>query len=1520
MRGLRATIRALGWAVLSLLALTGVALSGLVAYASSSFGRPVVAAKVIRLLDAQVAGHLDLGGLELLPDGTIVVHDFTANDPDGKLVLQVDRLLVSVDLRRLRNRVVGFAVELDGAAVLVNEDLDGHLSLVRAFAPAHPGPERPREARRAPWREPLGGWTLQLRRLEVRDATFWWQDAVGRTRVELQDLSLTARALVGPHRARTEISLRGQALDPVPGPITLDLRATLNEDRLRVPLLRAGVGATNVAGLADVDLDTRIGRAALLRAEIDRAQARQLVKRAPSGADLAFQAYADADGSVATLALKVEPKADAAVAVRLDGARALGFDIVTRELDPAALSAAVPAGKVSLRAHGGLAGAGFASLRGNLDLALDRSTFGGGELGPAAAAVHVEPGSWEAERVSLVAPGVKLDGRLAWKKGGGAAGHLAADVGDLARATANAEKLLRRALPRLSGEAHVEADLSGTAAAPSIAARVSAPTLAVGGTTASGVEARVTASGPFRPGTIGVTARLARVRSGDRVLAQGLSLDGGFSPEAPGSATASLAVAGTVPSLGREPVSLDATGSLASDLATLRLSRLGLVYPGTRYELVEPATIAFTGPRVDKLTLASGLRRITIEGGIAPQKAGARGSSALDARVELLQLDLAHLPVGILPADQGIAGEVSAEARATGTLARPVVDVRFAVEGAGFRSEHDLSLGGVLRWDGAARRASARLDAKRAQGGTVELTADLPVPMAGRPGEAVSGSLRVNGVSIPAILALVRSEAPVRGKLDVQAAWTGTVGAPLLSAQVAVPDGGVRDLDAVGLAVNVSLNGGARATADVKLAGQPAAHVEARAPLAAAALLADPGRAVKALLEQRSTADATFPGVDLAALSGRLGVPAGLRGRLDGEAHLAGRPGAPRGTATFTIMDGAWGSRTDVGGTVAAEARDDRVEARVSATTSGVPALALTVRLGAPLETIASRAGLEAAPLRLDGTVPRLDLEHARGSLGVELAGVLEAKLHAEGTVARPTISLDASGSQVRISDRPLGAVRIAARAGGERTTADVALDLPSGGKLAATAAVTAPVSLALSGATLRTAPAEVKFRAEAVDLSFLPALAPGTVRSAAGRLDADLSAAGPLAELAPRGTLRLSGGRVGLLDYGDWNDVGLDGAITADAVELRNFHARRGEGTITLRAALRGLGGPAAAQLDGRIDASKLTVSRNGTDLATVTLGVKLSGTYRDRKLDARLDMPGGEVRLADKLPRDLQPLERRQDITVGPKPPPRPQPTEATPATSTPTAGGPPPFILAARLVVPGKLLVRREVPRIALELKSDVTYEHQRAGDFMSGTVEVVRGSVEPLSDRRFDVKRGRVTFTGGPPKAAIVDVEAEYVNPAATVTVTASGPLTKPEISLKSNPPLGDQDIAMLIATGQVENRAGSAAAATAGAGQNEVRQNAAQKLGFAVFNTFIRNQLPLPTGDVSLDTTAARVGGYIPGTPVFVGYTRRFDANRSLGENEDEVRMEYAINSHWTLEGRWGNANSGAATLMWSKDY
>ncbi len=1038
MRVLRAILSAVGWGILGVLALVGVTLSGLVAFASLPVGRPLVASTIIRFASAELAGSLRLGGVQVRPGGAIAIQGFEAFDPEGELVLQVDHAVVSADLTRLRNKSVGLTVELDGAAILVDEDKEGRLSLARTFAPAHPAPARPvsEKGKKASW-EDLGGWTIRLRRLTVRNASLWWRNAAGDTRAELQDLAVDARALAGPRRIRAELSVHASASAPVEGPLALEVRALLDGDHLRVPVLRAQLAGTGLSGLADADLARLTGRAALTRATVDRAQAQALLKQAPAGADLTFQAYADADGKVASASLHVEPRVgdaagqgggDAAVALRTDGSRAIGFDVATRALDPSALLSAAPPGRVTLSARGGLAGRTFSDARGGLALDLARSRLRAGELGPATAAVRLDRGTVEAQRFSLVAPGVHVEGSGSWRQGGAAAAHLLAEVADLGVAGANVGALLGTALPRLSGKGRLQASLSGTTAAPVVTAELAAPLLGVGAAVAEGLAAHGSASGPFRPGQLRVEARAERLASGGRTVAQALSLRAELSPEQgqPGAAAGSVVASGLFPTLGQEPVSVDAAGTLPPDRKALRLTRLELGYPGTRYALTGPALVTFAGPRVDRLELVSGPRRIALQGGLGP---GA--GRALDATLEVEKLDLAKLPAGLLPPADWITGELTAEVRARGSVERPELEARVALERGGFRTEQGVDVKGTLGFDGGARRATAKLALVRAKGGKLEVEADLPVPLRDRPREKVVAEVRFESVPLVALLALAGTDQPLSGRLSGSVKVAGSAGAPTVHGQVAVADGVFRDLQGVGLDATADLGQDAQLEVELSLEGKRSAQVKARAPLRAAALVADPAAAVRGLREAKATADAELSGLDLAALAGHLGVPAGLRGRVTGEVHLAGQPLAPRGTLALTVEGGALDQWAGVGGRLEGFARDDRVEAHVKAQLDGQELLDLTAALRAPPERLATRAGLREAGLTADGTVPRVDLASTAARTAVPLGGAVEAKLHATGTVSHPDVELHATGSAITYQSHPVGDVRLEVRAGG---------------------------------------------------------------------------------------------------------------------------------------------------------------------------------------------------------------------------------------------------------------------------------------------------------------------------------------------------------------------------------------------------------------------------------------------------------------------------------------------------------
>jgi translocation and assembly module TamB len=217
--------------------------------------------------------------------------------------------------------------------------------------------------------------------------------------------------------------------------------------------------------------------------------------------------------------------------------------------------------------------------------------------------------------------------------------------------------------------------------------------------------------------------------------------------------------------------------------------------------------------------------------------------------------------------------------------------------------------------------------------------------------------------------------------------------------------------------------------------------------------------------------------------------------------------------------------------------------------------------------------------------------------------------------------------------------------------------------------------------------------------------------------------------------------------------------------------------------------------------------------------------------------------------------------------------------------------------------------------VDLHTDSTWKVAGDAVEVSGTIETDRGTVEPIAARVFHLERGRVSFPGGPVKAGALEIVARYDNPVAVVTVTIRGTVAKPALQFSSQPPLDDAKIAMLIATGRTEMNlntnsvapltAQEASAAVVGAAMS------------AVFSGLVSDKLPVD--QISFDTTRLYAGKYVTDA-LFVGYAYRFDAKAEEGENVNEVRAEYRLARRWRFELRYGDANVGDASIIWTTDY
>ncbi|HET8542107.1 MAG TPA: translocation/assembly module TamB domain-containing protein [Anaeromyxobacter sp.] len=1493
-RALARAVATAGWAALGLAAFLGVALAALSFLATAPFSRAFVAARVVAILDDAIAGHVTLQSIEVLPGGGMELRGLEISDPEGHLVLSVGRARVAADVTGLRRRAVGISVELDAPSVMLEEERGGGVSIARAFAPARPSAPREQAERGGG-----GGWTIYVSRLAIRRGDVWWVDAENETRLEATALDVDARGLWGPERARVELRLGGSLDVPAGAPVSLELAGGRDGAAVRVPVLRAQLGRTAVALLGEADLARRAGRLAVTRADLSRDLARAVAPAVPPGGDLDATAYAESDGTTLTAALHAEPaggdaggRADAAAALTLrEGARALGFDVAIDRLDPSRLAADAPAGEITLTARGAAAGRSLKELRGRVDARLQRSRLRGGDVHAAELVARADRGTVDVSRATLSAPGLSLDAAGRWRDGGAVGGRVSADASDLAVLARNAGKLLGTRPAAVAGRARIEGTFGGTTAAPTAAATVDAPAFRIGGIALSGARLALEGAGPVRAVTARVEGRIAAVRSGGTDVAHAVSLSGALAEGA-----GSLDATATVPGFD-EPARIEARGQLSRTLETLALSSFALSYPGSRWTLAGPAVVSLAGPSVDRLALVEKAQAIVLTGGL-----DARGG--LDVRASVTRLDLARLPPGLAPETAGLRGEVSADVRATGRSAKPQLAATFTLAGGAVRDLAGIAAVGSASWSGVTRRAGGSISIARADG-TVDLAADVPLPLAGRPAEAVRVTARAASLPVRDLLATAGAAPDAAGLLSLDGVVEGTVGAPALRLTAALADARWRDLD--GLAVEASADdGGERlaVTARVSLHGAEVASARAELPLDLSDLLVRPAAAARAARTAPLAGSAAVTGLELASVSGRAGVPAAIAGRVDAAATLSGSIARPRGDATLDLAGGAWAGYRDLGARAAVSLANASSSVSGRVVLAGDEAIRIAASLAAPPERLATAAALRAAPLQVEVVAPRLALERT-GTKELPLAGTVSARLTATGTLGAPVATLVAQGEGVAVKGRPLGKARLDASHARARTTASLAVTPPTGGTLDVTAALEAELGLGARRARLADAPAELAVKADAVDLSVLAALFPGRVRSAGGTLTADASARGPLARLAPRGTLRVRDGRVAIVEYGELSGITVDAAATEHAIEVTRLEVRRGKGRVTATAALRDRSSE-KARLEARLEAEAFTISRAGMPVGTLDLRADATGTWEKRTLSTDVTIPRGVIRLPDRQPRPLQPIEERKDIVIG-----RPERPVAGRAVREEEPG----LGLVVHVLVPRSLFVKGDDPRTDVELKADVTYERSAGQDYARGYVETVRGTVEPIAGRTFTIERGRVQFTGGPPSAATLDVEAKYTSPAAVVTAKIVGPLERPDINLTSQPPMDEAQIALLIATGQRELKAGTASVGTmTGA---EAGKAALGAVATTAFRELVANKLPIDT--FSFDSGAVRAGKYVT-DKIYVGYVRRFEADPARGENPDEVRVEYQITPRWNFESRYGTAQSGGASLIWSKDF
>ena len=1495
----KSTLGKIGYVALGLFAVVGVALSGAFLAVSTDIGRGLLVPRLVGLANGFIAGHIDLKGFRLLPDGGLELIGLRVLDPEQAVVLSLDRLRVTADLTHIRSKAIGLRLALDGPSVFLVRGADETLSLERALSPRRPSkPSAPGKF----------SWIVRVSEFTLHKGHFVYAEE-DLKRFEAEGLEMNARGAYGPRGGRIELSLRGRMVAPQQAPLVLDAAAGLRGDEVRVRLLRAAVGDTALDLLAEGNLATRRGRLALLSLAVDSGQVKGLEPRAPLVGDLSGTLYAESDGKEASLALALAPKgqggtARAAAAVRLTPSPlAAGAEIHLTALDLSRILRGAPETSLTLAALGRGRGKDLKSLEGNLALSLSASRLRGADFGPAEVEARADEGEVVLTKLSVRLPGAKVKGSGRYRRAGELAGQAVVEAADLGSLRRDLQALLGKKIPPVEGSARLEAHLSGSEALPSATLALVASRLAAQGVNARGVDLSATLEGPLASPKARFEGSVAALAASGRE-ARTIHVEGEV-----GGHGGELHLRGSIPTLGEEPLEVGGKGELSGDGKVLTLSALSVAIFGSRYELEAPAHLDLQGPRVDRLTLKAGAERIALSGGFA----GEGSKRALDAQASLASIDLARLPRALVPETLRLAGRLSAELEAKGRPEAPSLGVKAELANGSLLGVEGLAARSDLAWDGPSGRARVELEASRGDGGELHLTGEVPGRLARAPRTApVEAHLMLRHIRVAEVLRLaaVVPPAEVDGLAALDLVVGGSLGEPTLTCSASVEQARYGDESALAIELHLQ-NGGKKVHFAGTLDAQGTRALEAAldAPLDLGALLRDPKWRAAALSSTPFTARLETKGLDLARFAGRFGSPRDLAGRLSARLDLSGTSGAPRGELKADLSNGVVAGYSGLSAQLSLSARETSTSLAVETALDGAPLARFAGEIALPLERMRETAARETAPIEARLEIPGVDL--GRAGAPAPVAGELSGRASFEGNLTSPRLSADLEGKKLTVSGHPLGDLSAEARGQGHALEAHLHLAVESGGTLDGTLAVQAQASVsALHRKDIGRAPARATLVAKDLDLRFLPAVAPGLIRSAAGTFEASLTASGPLDHMLPRGEASLTHGQVSVIELGDLSGVEAKVTLAEDVVRVEELVAHRGAGSLDFKGEIHGLTRKAAsADLTAELRAKAFDIPQAGQTLATLDLDANLKGKVSSQALEAEFDISSGRIKLPDLNPRRVQSLSVRSDIVVAPF---SERPKEvAPPAPSRP-------YRIKVHVVAPNRLFVKSDKPVVDLELRVDTTAELELGkGPRLEGDVRVVRGRVEPVSGRSFDLAQGRVEFNGGGYKTGTLEVKAVYENTSekVTVTVAVSGTIEKPEVALSSQPSLPESQIALLIATGHKELRAD-----TGGVGVFDVQSAGTAALG-TLSTLFFKDVVgdKLPVDMVSVDPSQLRAGKYVS-ERLYVGYTRRMNALTEEGENTNEVEADYQILPQLTFEVRYGDANSGGASLIWSKDY
>jgi translocation and assembly module TamB len=1509
---------------LSLVGLLLVLVLGALAYLATPSGGERVRKLLVENANAAIEGTLTVQELSLR-GGHLMLEGVELRDPDGEIVASVSGLEVRLRLTALiQRRIDVMLVRLDRPELHLHQDESGS-NLQRAIAERSPTPEAEKERQRSGQKSSLG---LVVESLEIAHGVV---DVVQRSadasrHIHLDDLGTHGSAKLVGDAFEVELEIAANVAAPLEGPLRLSLHATGAGER-KDARLRLELGTARLVAMAHMEnestADARI-ESLVVPPEIVKAFSSSYPLRAV--ASLSAEARRNGD----ELSLRLDAKAASATA-RIAGTFALSTrasrqtTVMVRHVDLSELIDGGPSSDMalSLTASGG--GTSLENVVGRLELSVPPSSMAGETMGPVHVLAIAKNGELQLPELLIHLPGVRIEAR-----GQGSKQRLALS-GKLVASNLNA---FSRTLGKLAGakglsvkgRGQLDFAVSGSVDHPSVDANGTFPLLTYQTNRVDGLAFHLNAPDLKVPARMKarVTARTLALAPNKVFRAVHLEVDGKGQ-----ELTLDAAVHGYAELSLRMRAMLDPDGRGGT------LNALSLSYPEAQWALDAPVEIESRAGSlvVSPLTLRSGEQSISAR----VSKRGAK----LDASLALGSVNLGRLPKAFVDPRLALGGILDLRVRAKGWSSKPDVEANIDLRSGRFKRYQDLEL--HLDVSYAKDEAKGTL---AANGEGIALTGAFDVPvMALEQGRhvPVKVELQLAELRLDESLRELGLEKPISGLVSAHLSLRGTADDPRL--QVAFKGRSLRvkqlapsDIDVVAESAD---KGRLEARAELSMEGKKS-FIELKTPFTLGQLLRKPpNRAALMAAEFVLEADVREVPLKLLSESGVSSHP--LDGALSARVHVTGTATSPRGEVSVRGRGLAIQGVKPLDALVRLQLGDE-LHADVSAERGRESIFTAKARVRADPRQRQDIDRLAQTPLSLDANVGPLSVSELQAATRPSdsgpaqtpprLHGTLTGRIAVRGTLHDPQAMLRMRVEGLGAGSTPGGQVAVTFDYADATEKLDLLLTSENGGALHVAATARVDLAYPAVARTLRldTAPVDATLQAKDFDPAFLSNLS-GAVEKVGGLVYADARVSGTMRSPRVNGRLEWKDGLLSTQGNGDFANVHLLASGDNDRLELEELTARSGSGTAKL-SALATRTGDKTFKLHAAADLNRFPVMSQGQVAATLTVRSTADGNVSPSDVTIRnLNIPEAHVYLPDVQKKDVQKLDDPPDIvlTVNGKPV-RGTKTKAPAGASAETGVGASGDGGTGSTGSGGtgtQLTILVNAPRNLWIQGNDINTEIGLSDGFrieyateprVFGDVNVLRGRLDVFG-RRFDLQRDSKVSFSGPPMAPGLNATASYKNEIEQVTVhlNVQGEPSKLQLQPTSEPPLSETEIYTLLATGHTSLHRGTGKTSTSGEAASVVGSLAASQLKQTLSSKLPLDVLSIEAGDSGVAGTKLEAGTYV-NDRFYVGFTGRIGADPTRGENSNEVGLEYQLSKRWSVNGSYGDARAGEASVNWRKEY